>query len=147
MSFWFTDQYDWRLLLVAAALCVAGGLERHPPDPSGPAEARTSQSSRRGGCGGGLGCGVWSVHFAGMLAYQPGLVIDYDATLTLFSLFLATAIAGVGLTVAVYFPSWVLAQGLSLALVLLECTLLPCGRCRFRGTSFLRRDLRWRLSF
>jgi methyl-accepting chemotaxis protein/NO-binding membrane sensor protein with MHYT domain len=58
-----------------------------------------------------LGCGVWSAHFAGMLAYQPSLVADHDATLTLFSLFIATVIAGAGLTVAVCFPSWVLAAG------------------------------------
>ncbi|AWI89822.1 PAS domain S-box protein [Methylobacterium sp. DM1] len=32
------------------------------------------------------GAGVWSTHFIGMLGYDPGVVIGYEARLTLFSL-------------------------------------------------------------
>ena len=111
MSFWFTDQYDWRLLLVAAALASLAGLS---------ATRLIHRAQQKGGqakvlavavAAVALGCGVWSAYFAGMLAYQPSLVVDYDATLALFSLFIATVIAGAGLTVAVYFPSWILAAG------------------------------------
>jgi len=111
MSFWFTDQYDWRFLLVAAVLASLAGLS---------ATRLIYRAQQKGGqakvlavvvAAVALGCGVWSAHFAGMLAYQPGVVVDYDAALTLFSLFMATAIAGAGLVVAVYFPSWVLAAG------------------------------------
>jgi methyl-accepting chemotaxis protein len=111
MSFWFTDQYDWALLLVAVVLASLASLS---------AIRLMYRAQQKGGqakvlavvvAAVTLGCGVWSAHFAGMLAYQPSLVVDYDATLTLFSLFIATVIAGVGLTVAVYFPSLVLAAG------------------------------------
>jgi len=111
MSFWFTDQYDWRLLLVAAVLASLAGLS---------ATRLIHRAQQKGGqakvlavvvAAVALGCGVWSAYFAGMLAYQPSLVVDYDATLALFSLFIATVIAGAGLTVAVYFPSWILAAG------------------------------------
>jgi methyl-accepting chemotaxis protein len=111
MSVWFTDQYDWRLLLGATVLASIAGLS---------AIRLIHRAQQRGGqakvlavvvAAVTLGCGVWSAHFAGMLAYQPGLVIDYNATLTLLSLFAATVIAGAGLTLAVYFPSWTLVAG------------------------------------
>ena len=142
MSFWFTDQYDWRLLLVAAVLASLAGLS---------ATRLIHRAQQKGGqakvlavvvAAVALGCGVWSAYFAGMLAYQPSLVVDYDATLALFSLFIATVIAGAGLTVAVYFPSLILAAGAVVGLGMLERTLLLCGRCRFRGTSSLLRGLR-----
>jgi methyl-accepting chemotaxis protein/PAS domain-containing protein len=44
------------------------------------------------------------------------MVIGYDATLTFLSLVLATAVAGAGFAVAVYFPSWLLAGGALLGL-------------------------------
>jgi methyl-accepting chemotaxis protein/NO-binding membrane sensor protein with MHYT domain len=111
MSFWLTDQYDWRLLLVAAVLAALAGLS---------ATRLIHRAQQKGGhaktlavvvAAAAFGCGVWSAYFAGMLAYQPSLAVDYDATLALVSLFIAIAIAGAGLTVAVYFPSWVLAAG------------------------------------
>ena len=111
MGFWFTDQYDWRLLLIAAVLASLAGLSAtrliHRAQQKG-GQAKTLAVVAAAVA---LGCGVWSAYFAGMLAYQPSLVADYDATLALFSLFIATVIAGAGLTVAVYFPSWILAAG------------------------------------
>jgi methyl-accepting chemotaxis protein len=111
MSFWFTDQYDLRLLLVAAVLASLTGLSatrlvHRAQQTAGPPKALVAVVAAIA-----LGCGVWSAHFAGMFAYQPISVTDYDVTLTLFSLFIATVIAGVGMTIAVYFPSWVLAAG------------------------------------
>jgi methyl-accepting chemotaxis protein/NO-binding membrane sensor protein with MHYT domain len=116
MGFWFTGQYDWRLLLVAAVLASLVGLS---------ATRLIHRAQQKGGrakvlavvvAAVALGCGVWSAHFAGMLAYQPSLVVDHDAALALFSLFIATVIAGAGLTVAMYFPSWVLAAGVVVGL-------------------------------
>jgi methyl-accepting chemotaxis protein/NO-binding membrane sensor protein with MHYT domain len=111
MSFWFTNQYDWRLLLVAAVLASLTGLSairliHQTQQKGGPAKVLAVVVAAVT-----LGCGVWSAHFAGMLAYQPALAVDYNATLTFFSLFIATAIAGAGLTLASYFPSYVLAGG------------------------------------
>jgi methyl-accepting chemotaxis protein len=116
MGVWFTGQYDWRLLLVAAVLASLVGLS---------ATRLIHRAQQKGGrakvlavvvAAVALGCGVWSAHFAGMLAYQPSLVVDHDAALALFSLFIATVIAGAGLTVGVYFPSWVLAAGVVVGL-------------------------------
>jgi len=111
MSFWFTDQYDWRLLLVAAALASLAGLSatrliHRAQQKDGQAKVLAVVVAAAA-----LGCGVWSAYLTGMLAYQPSLVVDYDVTLALFSLFIATVIAGAGLIIAVYFPSRVLAAG------------------------------------
>src|SRR6478736_4614585 len=85
MSFWLTDQYDWRLLLVAAVLAALAGLS---------ATRLIHRAQQKGGhaktlavvvAAAAFGCGVWSAYFAGMLAYQPSLAVDYDATLALVS--------------------------------------------------------------
>ena len=111
MIFWFTDQYDWRLLLVAAVLASLAGLNairliHRAQQKGGQAKILTAVVAAAA-----LGCGVWSAHFAGMLAYQPDLIVGYDPGLTFLSLFVATAVTGAGLAVAVFFPSWVLAAG------------------------------------
>ena len=116
MISWFTDQYDWRLLLVAAVFASLTGLSairliHRAQQKRGQARVLIAVVATVA-----LGCGVWSAHFAGMLAYQPSFAVDHDATSTLFSLFIATVIAGVGLTVAVSFPSWVLAAGVVVGL-------------------------------
>lgn len=43
------------------------------------------------------GCAVWSMHFIGMLAFDPGVPIAYDTELTIASLVLAVACSFVGL--------------------------------------------------
>jgi NO-binding membrane sensor protein with MHYT domain len=43
------------------------------------------------------GGAIWSMHFIGMLAYQPPIPVSYDATLTVASLVLAVLFVGLGL--------------------------------------------------
>jgi len=40
-----------------------------------------------------LGSGIWSMHFIGMLAYKMKMTVSYDPLLTIFSMFIAVAIA------------------------------------------------------
>ena len=44
-----------------------------------------------------MGGGIWAMHFVAMLAFNmPGMTVDYDPALTLFSLLLAVAVTGAG---------------------------------------------------
>ena len=44
-----------------------------------------------------MGCGIWSVHFVGMLAFSLPVPLGYDLPLTLLSLIFAIAISGAAL--------------------------------------------------
>ena len=52
--------------------------------------------------GAASGCGIWATHFIAMLAYDPGLGVNYNVTLTVLSLLLAAGLTAGGLSVAVY---------------------------------------------
>jgi NO-binding membrane sensor protein with MHYT domain len=47
-----------------------------------------------------MGCGIWSMHFIGMLALSLPIPLTYDLTLTITSLVIAIAISGFALSVA-----------------------------------------------
>jgi NO-binding membrane sensor protein with MHYT domain len=47
-----------------------------------------------------MGCGIWSMHFIGMLALSLPVPLTYDVGLTIASLVIAIAISGFALTVA-----------------------------------------------
>ena len=47
-----------------------------------------------------MGCGIWSMHFIGMLALSLPIPLSYDLLITLASLFIAIAISGFALSVA-----------------------------------------------
>ena len=47
-----------------------------------------------------MGCGIWSMHFIGMLAFSLPIPLTYDIGLTVASLVIAIAISGFALTVA-----------------------------------------------
>ena len=47
-----------------------------------------------------MGCGIWSMHFIGMLALSLPIPLTYDLSLTIISLVIAIAISGFALTVA-----------------------------------------------
>lgn len=46
-----------------------------------------------------MGGGIWTMHFIGMLAYGPGMGVNYDPGLTLLSLLLPILVTGIGLYV------------------------------------------------
>ena len=47
-----------------------------------------------------MGCGIWSMHFIGMLAFSLPIPLQYDLGLTIASLVIAIAISGFALSVA-----------------------------------------------
>jgi diguanylate cyclase (GGDEF)-like protein len=53
-------------------------------------------------CGGAvaMGCGIWSMHFIGMLAFSLPIPLAYDTAKTLVSLAIAIAISGFALAIA-----------------------------------------------
>jgi diguanylate cyclase (GGDEF)-like protein len=46
------------------------------------------------------GSGIWATHFIAMLAYEPGLPVSYKPGLTVLSLLIAIAAAGIGFAIA-----------------------------------------------
>lgn len=99
-----TGEHDLRLVLLAGCICylasfVAISLFRRA--------SATKRRTRVGWlvlAGAATGCGIWATHFIAMLAYEPGVAIAYDITLTVLSLVLAAVITGAGLSVAVGNP-------------------------------------------
>ena len=47
-----------------------------------------------------MGCGIWSMHFVGMLAFSLPIGLSYDVGITLASLAIAIAISGFALSIA-----------------------------------------------
>jgi diguanylate cyclase len=65
--------------------------------------ARVDASSSGAWLAGGavaMGCGIWSMHFIGMLAFSLPIALSYDVFLTAGSLVIAIAISGFALLVA-----------------------------------------------
>ncbi len=95
----FTDEHVLWLVVVAAAVCLAGSiltvrltLRLHQMAVG----ARSIQIVLTGIVGGGM---IWSTHFIAMLAYEPGIEHGYEPVLTGASLIVA--IAGVVLSLIV----------------------------------------------
>ena len=97
-----TTQHDWRLLILAclvgfiASLCAIGLFHR----------ALRMQGHTRAtwiacaGCAAGFG--IWTLHFIAMLAYEPGVAVGYDVSITALSLLVAVAFTCSGFAVAGY---------------------------------------------
>jgi NO-binding membrane sensor protein with MHYT domain len=64
-----------------------------------------------------MGCGIWSMHFIGMLAFSLPIPLQYDLGLTIASLVIAIAISGFALSVASS-PELTLMQLLFAALIM-----------------------------
>jgi NO-binding membrane sensor protein with MHYT domain/methyl-accepting chemotaxis protein len=100
-----TTEHDWRLVIIAGIVCFFASLTAinlfH--------RARATQSHSRViwllAAGAATGCGIWATHFIAMLAYDPGVPIAYDISLTALSLLAAIAVTGLGLALAVYHPA------------------------------------------
>ena len=100
-----TTQHDWRLVGVAAVICfissfTAINLFKRALAAHGNARAVWVAIS-----GITTGSGIWATHFVAMLAYNPGVAIEYDLSLTAYSLGAAMSITILGLAVATYLPT------------------------------------------
>jgi diguanylate cyclase len=97
--------HDLRLVGLAAFVCVlasmtAVNLLRHARKASGHMRNLWLAVSAIS-----TGFGIWATHFIAMLAFTPGIPNGYNITLTILSLFVAIALTGAGLMVALT-PNW-----------------------------------------
>jgi PAS domain S-box-containing protein len=97
-----TEQHDWRLVGVAAVICLFASLTTVNIFN----RARATEGRTRVGwivaAGVTAGFGIWATHFVAMLAYEPGMTIAYGLTLTVASLAAAAVTLSLALAVGVY---------------------------------------------
>ena len=99
-----TTQHDWRLVVIAAIVCLLASLVTISLLHRAFVAAGRSRVTWIAIAGAASGCGIWTTHFIAMLAYEPGVPVGYDVAFTLLSLLLACVITGAGYAAAVYFP-------------------------------------------
>ena len=99
-----TTQHDWRLVVLAAVVCLIASMSAISLMHRAQATAGQTRMMWIAIAGMTTGAGIWATHFIAMLAYTPGVAIAYDIKLTVLSLATAVAITSIGLAVAVYSP-------------------------------------------
>jgi signal transduction histidine kinase/NO-binding membrane sensor protein with MHYT domain/CheY-like chemotaxis protein len=95
-----TTEHDWRLVVVAGVVCLTGMLTMLRLLSRAPERAGQERWTTLAIAGVIAGAAIWSTHFIGMLAYQPGVPIEYHLWPTLASFGLAITGAAVGLWTA-----------------------------------------------
>ncbi len=107
-----TTQHDWRLVVIAALVCLLASIVTITLFYRALATSGRTRIVWLVIAGAASGCGIWTTHFVAMLAYDPGVAVGYDVTLTLLSLLVAAVVTGLGLATAVYGPrAWAPAAG------------------------------------
>lgn len=99
-----TTQHDWRLVGVAAVVCLLASLSAISLFHRARATVGRTRAIWIVIAGTTTGFGIWATHFIAMLAYSPGMATGYDWSITVLSLAAAVAVTGFGLAVAVYVP-------------------------------------------
>jgi len=97
-----TTEHDWRLVTIAGVVCFLASLTAirlFNRACAGDGRARVTWTAAAGVA---AGCGIWTTHFIGLLAYDPRLPTAYDISLTALSFVVAAALAAGGLVVAAY---------------------------------------------
>ena len=128
-----TQEHDFRLVVLAAIICVLAcfttlELLAHVQQRSReqPSSGRQSWGLLPAGAT-VFGFGVWSLHFVAMLAFMPGMPINYDIQATILS-----ALIAVGGTLAA-FMTWQLLPsrqaGIILGGLLLGCSVTGMHYC------------------
>jgi NO-binding membrane sensor protein with MHYT domain/methyl-accepting chemotaxis protein len=97
-------EHDWRLVIVAGAVCFLASLTAIILHNRGRSAAGRARLVWVIAAGGAAGCGIWATHFLAMLAYDPGVGIAYNIGLTVLSLVAAATVTAVGLGIAVVRP-------------------------------------------
>ena len=96
-----TDQHDWRFVLVAGLTCFLASVTAISLYRRAGAASGYARLARIGGAGVAAGGGIWATHFLAMLAYQPGVAVAYELSLTLLSVAAAVLVTATGLAIAV----------------------------------------------
>lgn len=97
-----TVEHDWRLVGVAAVLCLFASLTAVNLFNRARATAGRARALWIIAAAIATGFGIWATHFVAMPAYEPGIPIAYSLSLTVLSLAAAALITGSGLGIAVY---------------------------------------------
>ncbi len=100
-----TAEHDLRLVGLAGVVCFLASLAAINLFHRAAATRGRTRGVWLGTAGAASGCGIWATHFIAMLAYDPGIGVNYNVGLTVLSLVLAAALTAAGLTVAVYHRS------------------------------------------
>ncbi len=100
-----TTQHDWRLVVLAGVVCFLASLTAITLFNRARSTIGRVRATWIVAAGAATGCGIWATHFLAMLAYQPGIPVAYDITLTTLSLVAAATITTAGLVVAIFLPA------------------------------------------
>ena len=95
-----TTQHDWRLVLLAAAVCFLTSFAAINLFHRSCATTGRTRLLWLITTGAATGYGIWATHFIAMLAFTPGVATGYDLLLTVSSLIAAAVITGAGLALA-----------------------------------------------
>lgn len=99
-----TTQHDWRLAIVAGIICFLSSLTAITLFYRARSTAGMARAIWIAASGAATGCGIWATHFLAMLAYEPGVPLAYDVTLTTLSLLAAATVTAGGVAAAVFIP-------------------------------------------
>jgi signal transduction histidine kinase len=91
-----TEQHDFRLVLLAAVLCLFASATAMTMIARGRAASGSARTAWLVAAGVAAGCGIWGLHFVAMLAYRTGLPVSYDAPLTGLSILIAVSLCALG---------------------------------------------------
>jgi diguanylate cyclase (GGDEF)-like protein len=93
-------QHDWRLVLLAAAICCVGAFSTMRLFEHATEEVGLIRLGWNFLAAIVAGAAIWCTHFVGLLAYLVDTPVTYDPVLTLASLLIAVAGVGIGLIIA-----------------------------------------------
>lgn len=94
------DRHDWRLIVVAALICVIGSFTSMLSFQRVQECERAHRYRWMAMAAVTCGTGIWATHFIAMLAYEGGFPISYAPMPTIMSIIVAITIAGVANLVA-----------------------------------------------
>src|SRR3954466_7473825 len=105
-----TVEHDLWLIGLAGIVCFLASLAAINLFHRAIATKGRAKAIWLGTAGAASGCGIWATHFIAVLAYGPGVSVNYNVGLTVLSLIVAAAVTGAGLSVAAYnrsrFGTW-----------------------------------------
>ncbi|MCZ4091884.1 bifunctional diguanylate cyclase/phosphodiesterase [Sinorhizobium psoraleae] len=94
------NDHDWRLIAVAAIVCLAGSIATMLLLLRAQRSEGTQRRLWTAACAFASGVGIWSTHFIAMLAYDGGIPIAYEIRGTTLSVLVAIAASWIALAVA-----------------------------------------------
>src|SRR5262245_22220607 len=94
-----TEQHDLRLVVLAGLVCLFACYTAFSLLERAHASSFKSKTVWLVASAFVAGSGVWTTHFVAELAFRPGLSVGYDVGLTVISVVIAVAIAGLGFAV------------------------------------------------